>query len=807
MQLAPGDRLGPYEIISALGRGGQGEVYRARDTRLPREVAIKIVADGKASGVATTTRFDREWHAVASLSHPNIVALYDVGVDKGLSYAVMELLEGDSVDAVIARAPVPTRRALEIAVNVANGLAAAHEKGIVHRDLKPANVFVTGDGGVKVLDFGLARSALAGNRSQTGVETESLDTAPGTVMGTVGYMSPEQVKGHVADQRSDIFSFGCILYELLTGHRAFKGQTAAETCAAILRDEPGDLTGSGRRIPLGIEPILRRCLEKRPDQRFQSARDLSFALKAQSDLTGAVTGATVPPRPFFRASWIAMLAAAALIVFGVAAWQKGWLPSPFGGARVRSIAVLPLLNRSGNADQEYLADGITEQLITNLGALENVRVISRTSSMSYKNERKPLPVIARELNVDAIIEGSVVRDGSRVKLNVELKNANTEERLWQDTFDRDIGDVLLLQTEIAEQIARKVALELDPEQAAQLRTARRIDPAAYDAYVRGRYYWNKGTTQPDLQRALDAFNQAIDVDPTYAAAYTGLADSYGLMGYQNYLPPSEAFPKARAAATRATELDANHAAAYASLGYVNLYHDWDFTTAETNFKRAIAIDPNLVSAHHFYSILLTALLRPEEASVQIKLARSLDPLSSIVATNMGFELYYERHYPEAIAVLQDAIATSKLGALAHMWLARTYQAQGRYDDAVREFRASGEGLLQLPVNLAGYGHLQAVSGHTGEARKVLDDLVRQQSQHYVSPYCMALVYLGLRDAPAMKLWLARALDDRANWAVWILKDPRWDPVRGDPEFEKLVDRIGFPVDARRRAAAAGGTAN
>jgi TolB-like protein/Flp pilus assembly protein TadD len=617
-------------------------------------------------------------------------------------------------------------------------------------------------------------------------------------MGTVGYMSPEQVKGQDVDHRSDIFSFGCILYEMLTSERAFKGQTSAETMAAILRDEPKALSESGHQIPIGIAPIIRRCLEKRPEERFQSARDLGFALKALLETSGttALSGDLPPaPRP---ARWRNGIAAAVVVLLVAIAGYALWPPR---APRIRSIAVLPLVNQSGNADQDYLADGITDGLITRLGDVADLRVISRTSSMTYKVTPKPLPQIAKELGVDAVVEGTVVRDGSRLKVSARLMDAKSEARLWQDTFDRDIGDALVLQGEMAEQIARKIAVELNPDEVVRLQSAKKIDPDAFDAYVRGRYYLNK-RTQADFDRAIAAFSRAIDVEPTYAAAYAGLSDTYGLIGYQNYLAPTDAFPKARAAAMHAIELDSNLAAAYAALGYVNLYHDWDFTSAETNFKHALAIDQHLVSAHHYYSILLAALLRPDEAREQIRLARSLDPLSTNVAADMGFELYYDRRYPEAAAALQEAIAANKAGPLAHMWLARTYQAQGKYDDSVREFQATGEGFLQLPIMLAGYGHLQAVSGRTADATKTLAQIQAQRATHYVPAYCDALVYLGLKDYPRMKTALSQAIDERSNWPVWLLRDPRWDPVRGDPEFERQVDRLGFPTDARQRAIAA-----
>ena len=803
MALTPGTRLGPYEIRGPLAVGGMGEVYRARDTRLGRDVAVKIVAEHRIDRADAAARFEREWRAVAALSHPNVIALYDVGSEGELSYAVMELLDGDSLEQLLLKESVPWTRALEIGAGIANGLAAAHEKGLIHRDLKPANVFITRDGGVKVLDFGLAREIARPRSANSAAETAAVDTTPGTVMGTVGYMSPEQVRGETQsiDQRSDIFSLGCILYELFTGTRAFKGSSSAETLASILRDQPRDIGDSGRRIPPGIEPIIRRCLEKRPDQRFQSARDLAFALKARLDLSHVTTGSIdVPPRPGWL-RWMPAVGLTTVLLAGavIASYSTGW-PSRLWRPRISSLAVLPLLNRSGNPDQEYLADGVTEQLITSLGALEDVRVISRTSSMALKGASKSLSEVAHQLGVDAVVEGSLARDGSRITLNVRLVDARTETQLWRDSFERDAGDVLVLQSEIAEQVARNIAIELNQDQKARLRTASRIDPAAFDACMRGLYYWNK-STRPDLERAVDEFRKAIDIVPTYATAYAGLADTYALLGYQNFLSPNDSFPKARAAAARASELDSSLAAAYASAGYVNLYYDWDFTSAETNFKHAITLDPQLATAHHYYSILLTALLRTDEARKEIERAHELDPLSPFVAANMGFELYYARQYPEATKALQEAIAAPLSSPLAHFWLGRVYQAQGRFDDALKEFNLAGNAFSQWPTALSGAGHLLGISGRKDEARRVLEQLQQQASQHYVSYYGPALVYLGLGDRPQTLQWLSRALDERSNWCVWLLRDPRWDPLRGDPEFERLVDRVGFPADAKARAVA------
>lgn len=420
--------------------------------------------------------------------------------------------------------------------------------------------------------------------------------------------------------------------------------------------------------------------------------------------------------------------------------------------------------------------------------------------MSYKDTSKRLPQIARELGVDAVVEGSVVRDGARVKITADLIDPETDSPIWSDVFERDLRDIVTTQSEIAAEIARKLAVELTPDDRARLEGRRRIDPEAYDEYIKGRYYYNKRSA-PDLQRAVENFRRAIDIDPTYAAAYAGLADAYSLIGYQNHLTPREAFPKASAAARRAVDLDRNLADPHASLGYIHLYYDWDFAAAEAEFKRAIELGPNLVPARHFYSILLTALLRPTEARSEIERAHSLDPLSPLVASDMGFELYYARQYDEAARVLHDTIAMSPRAAAPHFWLGRVFQAQGRYPEALAEYRAGGPDLASWPPSVSGVGHLHGLLGNRTAALDVLSTLDAMAQRSYVAAYTRALVYLGLGDKSRTFEWLNRAYEERSNWMVWLLKDPRWDPVRSDPRFAPILDRVGFPQEARARAVA------
>jgi serine/threonine-protein kinase len=801
MRLSSGARLGPYEILSPLGAGGMGEVFRARDTRLGRDVAIKILPERLADNAQALVRFEREARAVAALSHPNILAIHDFGREEGVVFAVTEVLDGESLDRRLAREELPWKKALEIGAAVADGLASAHSRGIVHRDLKPANVFVTREGLVKILDFGLARhDPLISESDATAVPTAAApETEPGTVLGTVGYMAPEQVRGEAADARCDIFSLGCILYEMLTGRRAFREKTQAETLAAILRDHPPELPESGRTMPPGVNGVLLRCLEKNPDERFQSARDLAFALKEilASPATSTIPGQAISTKTSFLSRGLGIAAAilvalvATVLLIRSGAMRKGLV----GGApRIESLAVLPLTNLSGDPQQDYFTDGMTEQIIANLARLKDLRVISRTSAMSYKGSKKRLPEIARELQVDAIVEGSVARVGERVKVSADLVQASNDRSLWADSYERDVRDVLGLQGEIAQAIARKIFVELTPEDRERLEGGRKIDPEAYEAYVKGRYYYEKR----DLKSALPQFHKALDLEPTYAAAYAGLADSYSQIGYTNALDPKDAFPKAKAAAQRALELDASLAAPHASLGFIHMYYDWDFAAAESEFRRAIALDKNLVTAHHQYSVYLAAMIRPEESRREIEKAHELDPFSVLVSTDMGFELYYDRRYEEATKALKDAIAMNPNAPLAHLWLARVYQAERKFDDAVVEYKTAGPGVSQSPPALAGLGHLYGIQGKASEAQHVIAEIRRMAEKGFVTAYAPTLVYLGLGDKEQTLAGLKRCLEERANWMVWLLKDPRWDPMRPDGRFQEIVHKVGFPADAQAR---------
>lgn len=611
MGLTAGMRLGAYEIVAPLGAGGMGEVYRATDTRLGREVAVKVVSEHLMDDPNALARLEREARTVAALSHPNIVALYDVGRQDGVVFAVMELLEGEPLERYLATQYLSWRRALEITVSVADGLASAHGKGLVHRDLKPPNIFITEDGLVKLLDFGLAKEDPFRFPLQTSSPTGTGDTEPGAILGTVGYMSPEQVRGERADHRADIFSLGCVLYEMLTRRRPFGGDTPAETLAAILRDQPSELAAADRQIPTRVDGVVRRCLEKNPDHRFQSARDLAFALREilNESQTPPSNASKVTTKAGVRRGLV-LVATSLLIVLSAVVWFDARARSllvPNGGGRIRSLAVLPLTNLSADSGQEYFADAMTEELTTRLAKLGNWRVTSRTSVMGYRGTQKKIQEIARELGVDAILEGSVIREGSRVKITAQLIDVRTDRHLWADTYERELESVLAIQNDVARAVAREVGVNLTSEGKAHLAAAtRNVLPAAYDAYVRGRHAWDK-RSESDLQEAIRFFQQSIDADPTYAPAYAGMADCYAQLGYGSYISPEDAFPRARAAARKALELDSTLAEAHASLGFVMMYYDWNFSGAEGEFKRAVELNPNYAIAHQWYAYLLTAI--------------------------------------------------------------------------------------------------------------------------------------------------------------------------------------------------------
>jgi serine/threonine-protein kinase len=791
MTLSAGTRLGPYEIVSPLGGGGMGEVYRAIDSRLGRDVAIKVVAGRLVADADALARFQREARVVASLAHPNIVALHDVGTEEGIAFAVMELLDGEPLDRLIGSAGLPWTQALDIAASVADALAYAHERGVVHRDLKPANVFITRDGVVKVLDFGLARQDLYRAETQPPTVTDPGETQPGVVLGTVGYMSPEQVRGERTDARADIFSLGCVLYELLSGRRPFGNGVAPEVQAAILRDQPGPVADAGKIAP-EVNALVQRCLEKRREQRFQSARDLAFALRQARAASGARTVESPPDSRLTRRTAV-VLGGAALGAVAAGVWWRTSRGPVIVNGDIKSLAVLPLVNLSLDRGQEPFTDFLTDDLTTRLKKMGNWLVISRTSAMANRGNAKKPRDIARELGVNAVVTGTVQRDDTRLTVAVQLIDGGTGRPLWTGSFVQ-LQNVFALQNDISFTIARQVGLALTPEVTERMTAAARAVPdTALDEYARGRYAWNR-RNEGDLREALLHFQAALEDAPTYAAAYAGLADSYGQLGYGSYDRPDESFAKARKAAEKALEFDPGLAEAHASRGYALMYFDWDFPAAEKEFRQAIALNPNSEYAHQWLAYLLTALERPRaEAEREIVKARELDPLSASILTDQAFMFHYYGQNEPALRAAREGLEMMNLKyPLAWFWIGRIYTSQGQFKDADAALQKIGPLKTWTPA-MAALGFLYGRMGRSKDALNVLAEFeTLKQAGRYASSYAIAVIHAGLDDRERALSALKDAYEEKSHWLVWLKRDPRWDAIRDDRRFQKLVHDVGLP---------------
>jgi serine/threonine-protein kinase len=795
MALTAGTRLGPYEILSALGAGGMGEVYRARDTRLGREVAIKVLPAGVSSDPDRLRRFEQEARAASALNHPNILTIYDVGTHSGSPYVVSELLDGGTLRERISGAALPARRVIDYGLQIAHGLGAAHEKGIVHRDLKPENLFVTKDERVKILDFGLAKLTQPERAGEpaTKAPTQTAGTEPGVVMGTVGYMSPEQVRGVSVDHRSDIFSFGAILYEMLTGRRAFRGDSAADTMSAILREEPPP-AGTNREIPPSLERTVRHCLEKSPQARFQAARDVAFAIEEASGAPGsaASAGAAAPAgrRRVARFAAIGAFLAAVIVIAALAV--RPLRERLFRGAAsgpIQSIAVLPLENFSHDPEQEYFADGMTEELITNLAQIGSLRVISRTSAMAYKGTKKRVPEIGRELNVDAVLEGSVQRAGQRVRITAQLVRVATDQHLWARSYERDLKDVLGLQSDVAQAVAREVRAAVTPEERARLARARPVDPEVHELYLQGRQHVSM-SVEKELRSAIALFERGLAKDPNDARCWAGLADAWAGLS-DLYLPPMEAMPKAREAAQKALRLDDSLSDAHASLGFVYTTYDWKWAEAEEELRRALELNPGYAVAHDWYGWLLAALGRRTECSRESRLARELDPLSPMLQSDAGWVAMVSRQPDEAIGPLRRAIEIEPAFGLAHATLAIVNAQKGLRSDALAEARKAQEVDHSLLV-LAMTGGAIAIAGDKTGAREVLERLKEISKTRYVCPYEVGVIYVCLGEKDEAFRWLEKGYEARSACMPFTKVDPRLDPIRSDPRYADLLRRLAFP---------------
>ena len=778
MTLASGSRLGPYEILAPLGAGGMGEVYRAGDTRLSREVALKVLPEAVASDPGPLRRFEQEARAASALNHPNIVTIYDVGREGANSYIAMELVEGASLRQKLVGGPLPARAVTEIGAQIASGLAKAHAAGLVHRDLKPENVMVTEDGLVKILDFGLAKlapSSVADSATQTPTLTQQ--TEPGAVLGTVAYMSPEQARGQTLDFRSDQFSFGVVLYEMASGGRPFRGANAIETLSAILHSQPPPVESVNPAVPEALRSIVRRCLGKEPRERYASTQDLAHDLRSLCE-TVSVSSPVVTGRAR-RAAWIG--AGVAVVLAAIAAAILLRRPS----RTIDSLAVLPFVNASGEPNTQYLSDGITESLINDIAEIPGLRVTSRASSFHYKGRDVEPRTAARELGVRAVLTGRLERRGDDVVLGAELVDGRDDRHIWGNRYGRKLSDLTSTQSELVHDIAMAIHAKLG-----RLPESGRGSPKsgeAYSLYLKGRYELEKWT-MPTALAALSYFQRATEVDPNFALAYAGIASCY-LEGTGVDDPESD--KKARAAIEKALALDPSLSEAHTALANRLFSDDWNFQSAREEFQKAIRLNPSNADAHHSYSHLLLVMDRFNESLQESEQYVKLDPLSPASRLHLGYHYLATRQYDKAIEQYRKTLEMDPVYVEAHRQLGDAYFGKGMYAEAAGEYRRTKE-LGKANLAETSLAIVAAASGDRSAAERWLATLVDREKRGEKVDLLLAATYTALGDKERAFERLERLFRARDPSLVSLKLEDAWNPLRSDPRFVSLVHRVGLP---------------
>jgi serine/threonine protein kinase/tetratricopeptide (TPR) repeat protein len=797
MTLTAGTKLGPYEILAPLGAGGMGEVYRARDTRLDRAVAIKILPAGLSDNPDARQRFQREAKAISSLQHPNICTLYDIGSENGVDFLVMEYLEGETLQDRLLRGLLPVEQVTRHGMEIADALDTAHRKGFVHRDLKPSNIFLTRHGEAKVLDFGLVKLEEEALTDQRTITSPVNLTSPGSAVGTVAYMSPEQARGDELDARTDIFSFGAVIYEMTAGKPAFPGKTSAVIFKAILDQTPAAPRQLDPEFPQRLEEIIFKALEKDRDVRYQSAADIRADLKRLRRDTESVSGATTgradaaKAKPWLRtklATIVGVLAVVALAAAAYLFWSRKT-------QTIDSVAVLPFANASADSSMEYLSDGITEGIIDRLSSLPNIKVISRTSAFRYKKRDIEPQKIARELGVQALVTGRVIQRGDELSVSAELVDTREDKQLWGEQYNRRLADIATVQQEIANAISGNLRVQLTSEEKRRFSKPDAANAGAYQLYLKGRYHANQGTAD-GYRKGIEYFQQAIDTDPGYALAYAGLADSYGGLGGGNaYAPPRETLPKAKAAATKALELDETLGEAHAALGYAGFFSDWNWASAEREFRRAIELNPNSAISQSRYSEILGTRERFDESVAEGERAQKLDPLSAHVLSQLGYAYLGARRYDEAIAQFQSALELNPDAGAIRAQLAWVYGAKRMYPQAIAEYEKIADPEKAVTEEnqtvTSGLGWLYAVSGRRADALKLVKEFKDLTSHAYVDPYNIAVIYAGLGDTDEVFRWLERGYEQHSSGMPYLTTDPFWYGIRSDPRYADLLRRMAI----------------
>jgi serine/threonine protein kinase/Flp pilus assembly protein TadD len=779
-------RFGAYEIIAFIGAGGMGEVWKARDTRLERDVALKVLPAEVLTDEHARARLLREARLASKLNHPHVCTIHEVGEAEGRAYIAMELVEGQSLSARLSEGALPTEEVLRYGQQIADALSHAHERRIVHRDLKSANVVITPAGWAKVLDFGLAKRLSGEELEGAATLTQVSLTAPETLTGTLAYMAPEQLRGRPADVRSDIWALGVVLYEMATGQRPFQGKTGFELSSAILNETPA----LPPTVPGELGAVIERCLAKEPGQRYQRASEVNTALGAIRS-GKSVSWATWRYR-LARRPWLALVGAAVVLVavlFGLnVAGLRGRLLSGGKTLKFNSLAVLPLENLSGDKEQDYFADGMTEELITNLAKVSALKVVSRTSVMQYKGTKKSLPQIAKELNVKAVIEGSVVREGGRVRVTAQLIQASTDKHLWADHYERDLTSILGLQSEIAGTIADKVHAALTPAERSRLSGARPVNPEAYEDYLKGKFYLNK-MTQDGYEKGLAYLNQAVEKDPTNPQSYAALALAYSIIGHERH---PDAFERAKAAARKAEELGGNPPAEmYLASGMTKLYSDWDYAGAEKDLRRAMELNSSLGEAHRDYAWYLHLTGHGDEALAKMKRAQEVEPLNPLFYADRGWQYFWMGQNDQALGEARKSLELDPNFNEALCVLGYAYADKGMYNEAIDAHQKLA---TVDPTWRWCLVESLAQAGRKDEARRTLAKFLAQKPAPAGGwdGWFIAEIYTLLGDKNEAFRWLEAAYKERSSFLPWINQNPFYAPLHDDPRFLDLVRRMNVP---------------